>query len=631
MKMKTSEEYLDALLTLPNIEDDLLPKVSRDGKWVAWTWFQVGPAADVFAAPIDGSSSPIRLTDNPDNTYLVSWTPDSQAVIVAQDKDGNERDQLFRIDLDQPLNMYPLTEYEPNYYIQGGQLHPKEHWLVYAANFDVDTGEELEESWLYRHDLTTKERVVLAKPQKAAQMTPQLNHQGTQILYYRKDLHPKGNQTWLVDIEGNNDREFLNFGAEVRTFASWHPDGEKILVMVETPTHFRLGLTDITGTEIRWLLDNPALDIETAYIPDNSDHAVVVNNQKGRIEAILINLENGEVQPLPRIPGNLIPLAPAPILPESSSIYRADNPKWIGLYFSAQQPGEVVSFELGNISSKAFQRVSRIWDYTSLTSTDLRPAENFKWNSVDGLPIHGWLYRTPIETKGTIIYIHGGPTYHSRDCMNAQIQFFIRQGFHVLDINYRGSTGYGLPFRDAILEDGWGGREQEDIRTGIEALIEAGIAQKGKIGITGTSYGGYSSWWALTHFPLELVAAAAPICGMTDLVVDYETTRPDIRPYSEEMMGGNPSQVPERYYERSPIHYIKKIRGALLIVQGAQDPNVTPKNVEDVVKALNDATVPYEQLIFSDEGHGISKRNNQRQLFLQLAAFFTQAFSGSYH
>jgi dipeptidyl aminopeptidase/acylaminoacyl peptidase len=214
--------------------------------------------------------------------------------------------------------------------------------------------------------------------------------------------------------------------------------------------------------------------------------------------------------------------------------------------------------------------------------------------------------------------------------MIAQIQFFIRQGFHVLDINYRGSTGYGLPFREAILEDGWGGREQEDIRTGIEALIEAGIAQKGKIGITGTSYGGYSSWWAITHFPLELVAAAAPICGMTDLVVDYETTRPDIRPYSEEMMGGNPSQVPERYYERSPIHFIKNIRGALLIVQGAQDPNVTPKNVEDVVKALNNANVPYEQLIFMDEGHGISKRNNQRNLFLLLEAFFTHAFSSSH-
>jgi dipeptidyl aminopeptidase/acylaminoacyl peptidase len=242
------------------------------------------------------------------------------------------------------------------------------------------------------------------------------------------------------------------------------------------------------------------------------------------------------------------------------------------------------------------------------------------------MPVHGWLYRTPGRAKGTVIYVHGGPTYHSRDMLNPQIQFFVRQGFNVLDPNYRGSTGYGMAFREAIIEDGWGGREQEDIRMGIEALIEAGIAQEGRIGITGTSYGGYSSWWAITHFPTRLIAAAAPICGMTDLVVDYETTRPDIRPYSEEMMGGSPTQAPGRYFERSPIHFIENIRGKLLIVQGAQDPNVTPKNVDDVVIALKSAKVPYEELIFDDEGHGISKTANQRQLFLQLADFFEVAF-----
>jgi dipeptidyl aminopeptidase/acylaminoacyl peptidase len=149
------------------------------------------------------------------------------------------------------------------------------------------------------------------------------------------------------------------------------------------------------------------------------------------------------------------------------------------------------------------------------------------------------------------------------------------------------------------------------------------------VGITGTSYGGYSSWWAITHFPPALVAAAAPICGMTDLVVDYETTRPDIRPYSEEMMGGSPSQVPERYHQRSPIHFIADIQGALLIVQGARDPNVTPKNAADVVIALKSAGVPYEELIFEDEGHGISKRRNQRILYLRLADFFKKAFSSS--
>jgi dipeptidyl aminopeptidase/acylaminoacyl peptidase len=245
--------------------------------------------------------------------------------------------------------------------------------------------------------------------------------------------------------------------------------------------------------------------------------------------------------------------------------------------------------------------------------------------SDDGLPIHGWLYRTRDEAKGTIVYVHGGPTYHSRDQVNPQIQYYLDRGFNVLDPNYRGSTGYGLPFREAILQEGWGGREMADIRTGIEALIGARVAQRGKIGITGTSYGGYSSWWAITHFPLEIITAAAPICGMTDLVVDYETTRPDIRPYSEEMMGGTPTQVPERYFERSPIHFVENIRGRLLIIQGAQDPNVTPKNVDDVVLRLNEAGIPYQLLTFEDEGHGISKTTNQHHLFLHLVKFFEES------
>ena len=116
---------------------------------------------------------------------------------------------------------------------------------------------------------------------------------------------------------------------------------------------------------------------------------------------------------------------------------------------------------------------------------------------------------------------------------------------------------------------------------------------------------------------------------MTDLVVDYETTRPDLRPYSEEMLGGAPGQVPERYRERSPIHFVGNIKGALLIVQGARDPNVTPENVRAVRAALDAAKIRYETLVFDDEGHGISKPANQKRLFLALAEFFGRAFAGA--
>ena len=192
------------------------------------------------------------------------------------------------------------------------------------------------------------------------------------------------------------------------------------------------------------------------------------------------------------------------------------------------------------------------------------------------MEIQGWLYRTPGEKLGTIVLVHGGPTSHAEDRFNAQIQYLASRGFDVLAPNYRGSTGFGLPFQESIKEDGWGGREQEDIRCGIEALIDANVAEPGRVGVTGTSYGGYSAWWAITHFEPELVAAAAPICGMTDLALDYYATRPDLRPYSEEMMGGSPEDVPDRYRERSPINFVKNIKGELLIVQGSEGPERNP-------------------------------------------------------
>ena len=197
----------------------------------------------------------------------------------------------------------------------------------------------------------------------------------------------------------------------------------------------------------------------------------------------------------------------------------------------------------------------------------------------------------------------------------------------MLEPNYRGSTGFGVAFQELIKEDGWGGREQDDITAGIEALLARGIAHRGRVGVTGTSYGGYSAWCQITRCPRDVVAAAAPICGMTDLVLDYATTRPDLRPYSEEMMGGSPEEIPDKYRDRSPLYFVDRIEGSVLIVQGLRDPNVTPDNVRAVREALERAGVAYELLEFPDEGHGIVRRDNVKRLYLRLADFFARALS----
>jgi dipeptidyl aminopeptidase/acylaminoacyl peptidase len=584
---------------------------------VAWTWFRTGPGADVYVAPTDGSAPPVRLTETPEDTIVVSWTPDSRSVVVAQDHDGDERNQLFRVDLARPGVIAPLTESSPPYFLRGGQLHPNGRWLIYGANYDVATRKEIEPTWLYRHDLQTGERKVLARPQKATYVSPELNEQGTHILYNRGDLHPAGNQIWLVDIDGQEDREVLNFGPQVKATASWFPDGRRVLVLAEAGTYRRLGAWDRESGQLRWLVDDPSRNVEWAAVPHGSERAVVEEVRDARIATSLLDVETGEEVHLPQVPGNLELSAPVP----------GGEGQWVATYSSSRQPGDLVRLSVADVRPEAFSSLTRVWERTVLRPRDLAAAEDFRWRSVDGLPIQGWLYRAAPPARGTVVYVHGGPTGHSEDRLNVEIQSLVAHGFHVLDPNYRGSTGFSLVFQESIKEDGWGGREQDDILAGIEALIAAGVAERGMVGITGTSYGGYSAWCAITRWPPELLAASAPICGMTDLVVDYQTTRPDLRPYSEEMMGGSPEQVPQRYHERSPINFVRNIRGRLLIVQGLQDPNVTPENVRAVEAALRAAGIPYDLLAFEDEGHGIARPKNQRTLYLRLAQFFSEAFA----
>jgi dipeptidyl aminopeptidase/acylaminoacyl peptidase len=563
---------------------------------------------------VAGVGAPSYASGAPENTSFVAWAPDSRAALVQHDIGGDERMRLFRVSVDRPGELRPLTEEGPNYFLRGGQLHPNGRWLFYGANID-EAGNEIEPTWLHRHDLATGERTPLARPAKGGFYAPKLNEQGTHILYTRQDRNPAGRQVWMAAVEGREDREIVNVGDSAKASGAWLPDGRRVLVLAEAAAHRRVGVWDGAGGAIRWLIDDPARNVESALVPRGSSEpvAVVVELSGGREHVSLLNLESGVETRLPDLPGSFVPLR---LLGGGTGVAQ---------YFSSTQPTDIVRFQLGDLQPEAFVSLTRVWDRTALRPADLAAAEDFRWRSVDGLEIQGWLYRAR-GPRGTIVHVHGGPTALAEDRLNAEIQLYVARGFNVLAPNYRGSTGFSLAFQESIKEDGWGGREQDDIRTGIEALIAAGVAAPGRVGVTGTSYGGYSSWCQITRCPPELVAAAAPICGMTDLVVDYETTRPDLRPYSEEMIGGRPDEVPARYRERSPIHFVANIRGRLLIVQGLRDPNVTPENVHAVVGALQQSGVEYQLLVFEDEGHGIRRPKNQRALYERLAEFFGEAF-----
>ncbi len=610
-----NDDYLHQLMTLPTVVE---ARLSPDKRWVAFLWYRMHENFDIFLVPADGSQPPIPLTHTPEATELVSWTPDSKAVIVSEDHNGDELARLYRVDISQPLVMQPLTDDRPPYFIRGGMLHPNGKFLFYGANYDFEAGRVIEPTWIYRHDLISGEKLPIAKPAAAIWMVPELNKPGTHLIYPRRDIHPAGRQYRLVDVNGSQDEEILNFGAQVRVFANWHPDGEHIVFLSESTgdgnkEHFKLGLYYWPTHDLRWLIDDPNRFIESQWV--TRDGLVVVDEMKDANHlTTCLDIDSGHETSFPCLPGNLLPVS------------QALDGTWIALYYSATSPSELVRLPLHAQSPVELVSLTRVWDHTSLSPDQLYPAEDFRWKSVDGLEIQGWLYRASPNPKRAIIYVHGGPTSHTENRLNPQIEYYVYRGFNVLDVNYRGSTGFGLSYRNAIKKDGWGGGEQVDIATGARALIQAGLAESGKVGVTGTSYGGYSAWFLITHYPPEVIAAAAPISGMTNLVLDYHTTRPDLRPLDEEMMGGRPDQVPKRYYERSPINFVKDIRGKLLIVQGALDPNVSPENVRQVRQRLDKDSIPYEVLVFEDEGHGVIKPANQEVLYSRLANFFDQAF-----
>lgn len=604
------DPFLDRLLSLPTLYSASL---SPDGTQLALIWGKLGPTAQLWLQPADGSQPPRCLIDDGRDCDYVIWARDSQSMIVGQSRDGDERISLLQVFLDGRAPRR-LTPEAPEYYIHGGQLLADNRHLVYAANLDPESGEEIEPSFIYLHDIETDTRQVLARPEKPAFCWPLVSPDDKLVLYERKDRHPAGYQLWLAAIDGSFDREIVNLGDDIKVDGAWSPDGAHVVLAADAKEGRRIGLWHRADETIDWLIDDPSRNPEDAHWLRRSPYIVVEEVRDARTINHL--LDPASRREIPFIPGAG---SYAPLGVDA-------NGAWLAWHDSAQVPSRIL--RLG--AEPPFTMLGQVARHTrdpGLQPAELVPAEDYRWKSVDGLEIQGWLYRAKGSARGTILLVHGGPTHHDEDAFDPEIQYYVACGFNVMTPNYRGSTGFSLAFEESIKAQGWGGAEQEDIRTGAEALIRDGVAQAGKIGITGTSYGGYSSWWAITHFPVATIAAAAPICGMTDLVVDYETTRPDLRPYSEEMMGGSPAQAAERYRERSPIHFVDNIKGKLLIVQGDNDPNVTPQNVTDVIGRLTAAKVDFELLTFTDEGHGIGRPENQRVLYRRLAAFFAAAFA----
>jgi dienelactone hydrolase len=570
--------------------------LSGNGRWLFWSWEGLHEVAEVYRLDLQGGV-PERLTFSDDHVHVRDVNADGSAALLATSRNADEHDQLL---LWRNGSLSELTPEQHDHYLYGGRFLPDGD-VVFIANFDYDAGQVTKGGWLWRVTPATGARRCLIRTDSVFEDGADPSPDGKSLIWKRHDRAPGGDQLWLIASDGSGAREVLSLHDRSRLTARWL-DNTRIVFVTDGPENDRIGLLSLPDIAVTWLIEEPDFNPQDLVVGRSEYSIVAYRNSQVFAEL----LPDRRAFPNPTGRRHALPLAAFPDGSWLVEAYDADAPHAV---FRVRDDKAQVLLEAPPVSGCKFIRPRDWW-----------------WTSPDGTRCQGWLYQPDGPSKGLIVWVHGGPTWHSEDWVNPKIAFYVQAGFTVLDPNYRGSTGFGQAFREAIKQDGWGGREQDDIRSGIESLIAAGLAQRGKIGVIGISYGGYSSWFAITRMA-DLVNAAVPVCGMYRLDTDYdETGMPHGRAYSEEMMGGAPNELAEKYRAASPGNYINDIRGAVMVVHGMADSNVSPANSFGAVSELSAAGIPHDVLFFDNEGHGVNRRSNLETFMIRTAEFLERTF-----
>lgn len=325
--------------------------------------------------------------------------------------------------------------------------------------------------------------------------------------------------------------------------------------------------------------------------------------------------------------------------PATKQITRhAVRDEWIGSGFSLTADGKQVAFVasgatdfpdvyIAPVQTMAAKKVSDAG--AQVASWPKHAREVFRWKSQDGADIEGVLHKPAGFEAGRryplLVVIHGGPTGVSRpgpygSATAYPIDAFLAKGALVLEPNYRGSAGYGEKFRSLNVRnlgigDAW------DVLSGVDALVQQGLADRDRVGSMGWSQGGYISAFLTTKHSDRFKAISVG-AGISDWMTYYVNT--DIHPFTRQYLKATPWDDPKIYADTSPMTYIKQAKAPTLIQHGDQDTRVPIPNAFQLYQGLRDQNVPVQLSIFKGFGHGINKPKANRAAMQQNLEWFTR-------
>jgi dipeptidyl aminopeptidase/acylaminoacyl peptidase len=594
------------------------PRISPDGTQLAWIAPRDG-VLNVWVAPIgpDGVDWAVAqaVTEDTDRGVRVfGWARDGRHVLYLQDAGGDENWRLYDVDL-QTLERRDLTPFEGIHaeIIATSKRHPTQ--VLVGINAD---NPELHD--VYRLDLST------------GSLAKEITNPGYAGWVADEDLVvrgalaplPDGSFDVLVRDSAETDwRTLLTIPAEDATssdIVSFSGDGQSLLMISAADANTgRLARIDLATGSASVLAEDPEADVTGVMLhPDTRDPQIVMILKDRMSYTVLDPSVEEDLKAVRALhPGD----------PVFSDRDEADR-TWLVGFTNDTGPIPYFMYDRATRSGRfLFEHQPALSEYS------LAPMEPFSFTARDGLEIHGYVtFPVGLGRSGlpAVLNVHGGPQVRDTWGYDAEAQWLANRGYLCVQVNYRGSTGYGKAFVAAGDRE-WGAKMHDDIVDAASHVTGAGWADPARVAIYGGSYGGYEALVGAAFTP-DVFCCAVDIVGPSNLKTLLETIPPYWAPAIAQLYRrvGNPETDADFLWSRSPLSRARDIRIPLLIAQGANDPRVKQAESEQIVAALKDAGIDYEYMLFPDEGHGFAKPENRIKFYTAAERFLARYLRGRF-